>query len=487
MKKYILIVYLIAGTIGSCSDDFFDKEPTTKLSSGTFWRTPKDAELGLAGVYSTLGKTPIGTSRIAMLDAISDNGWSQYNNDDGKLQEIANGIITAQTGGIISEMWNQHYSGIAACNVFIKNVEDITMEDTIKNRYKAEVMFLRAQYYFWLAQFFGDVPLILEQLTIETMKQPRVAYADVISAIYGDLDFAIANLPDEAYSGHAVKASALALKARIKLFNGEFSDAAQEAKEIIDDGKFGLYNKDTLSYLNLFSSDGGQKNNQEIIFSVKFLRPDITNNIQERMGRYTAMEPLDNFMDEFETGDLRKTLVLMDTINNTWWPAGVALGTPSFKSNVWQSPTGFGIRKWSPINYDLIKSNWDADIPLMRYAEVLLNYAEAQNEILGPDQSVYDAVNQVRARANLPPLTGLDKDSMRKAIRYERRIEMCFEGQRWMDLKRWNLAGKVIPQIPINFREPNGAKRVWKDAYYYWPVQQNELDKDTNLKQTPGY
>lgn len=478
---------LVMLTVTSCSD-FLEKSPTTKLSSQTFWRTQSDADLALAGVYSTLRSTPIGNSRLAVLDALTDNGWSQYNGDDGKIQEIANGIITSQTGGVIQQMWNDNYKAIAHCNIFLKNIDNVSMPGDTKETYKGEVRFLRAQYYFMLTQFFGDVPLVLEPLTVETMKVSRSPYDQVLKVIYDDLDFAIANLPDVLYNGHAVRTSALALKARILLFNGDFEAAANLAKQVIDKGIYGIYNKDEYAYLKLFSCDGEQKNNPEIIFSVRYLRPNITSDIQTRIGLFTAVSPLDNFMDEFEEGDLRKKLIFMDAVENTWWPAGEALGTPSFESNLWQSPTGYGIRKWSPISWDLVNSNHDPHIPLMRYAEVLLNYAEAKNEVSGPDQSVYEAINLVRKRAKLDALSGLGKEEMRNAIRHERRIELCYEGQRWMDLKRWKTAGDIIPKIPVNFKEPNGAKRIWKDTFYYWPVQQGELDKDPeNLKQTPGY
>ena len=476
----------VAFLMASCSD-FLEKAPTTQLSTSTFWRSEADAYTALTGVYRTLRGTPIGNSRLPMLDALTDNGWSQYNNDDGRMQEIANGVITALTGGVISEMWNNNYWAIAHCNIFLSNIDNVTMSDALKRQYKGEVQFLRAQYYFMLTQFFGDVPLVLVPLTVETMKQPRDPYNTVLNAIYEDLDAAINVLPDVSYNGHAVKASALALKARIQLFNNEFSLAAATAKQVIDGGKFDLYDVDEYSYLKLFSCDGEQNNNPEIIFSVKYLRTTITSDIQTRMGAYTAMSPLDNFMNDFEPGDWRKTLVLMDTINNTWWPLGVAMGNLTFESNLWQSPTGFGVRKWSPITWDMIGSNHDPDVPLMRYAEVLLNYAEAKNEESGPDQSVYDAINKVRERARLGKLEGLDQNTMREAIRHERRMELCYEGQRWMDLKRWKLAGDVIPKIPVNFREPDGAKRIWTDVFYYWPIQQAELDKDDNLKQTTGY
>jgi hypothetical protein len=490
VKSYTIRVLLLIAIVmlGSCGDDFLEKAPTTSLSSATLWTSPSDADLALTGVYSTLRSTPLGSSRLIMLDALTDNGWSQYNSDDGRIQEIATGILTPLTGGIVSEMWNQNYTAIAHCNIFLSNIDKVPMPDATKEQYKAEVKFIRAQYYFMLTQFFGDVPLVLEPLTVETMYKARDPYDVVLKAIYEDLDEAVRVLPDVLYNGHAVKASALALKARILLFNGEFANAAATARQIIDKGIYSIWNNDEHSYLKLFSADGEQIDNPEILFSVRFLRPNVSNDILVHIGRSTAMSPLTNFMEDFEDGDLRKKLILMDGVENTWWPYGEALGTPSFASNLWESPTGYGVRKWSYMTCDLNNSNHDAHIPLMRYAEVLLNYAEAQNEASGPDQSVYDAINAIRERAQLEPLSGLTKEALREAIRHERRMELCYEGLRWMDLKRWKLAGEIIPQIPSMYNDPDGVKRMWKDIYYYWPIHQAELDKDReHLKQTPGY
>ena len=128
----------------------------------------------------------------------------------------------------------------------------------------------------------------------------------------------------------------------------------------------------------------------------------------------------------------------------------------------------------------------DYDIIHLRYADVLLMYAEAQNEAVGPDQSVYDAINEVRDRAGMPDVEeGLSKDEMREIIRFERRIELAGEGYRWFDIKRWGIANEVLSKVD----EPGRGTGVLKmePHQYIWPFPQSEIDMNPNLDQNPGY
>jgi len=135
-----------------------------------------------------------------------------------------------------------------------------------------------------------------------------------------------------------------------------------------------------------------------------------------------------------------------------------------------------------PIDYSTIS---DQDIIIIRYADVLLMYAEAKNEASGPDASVYAAINAVRDRVNMPPVpNGLTKDQMRERIRHERRVELALEGSRYVDIKRWRIAEDIIPQIV----DPGGAKRKFDPGkHYLLPFPQNEMDTNPNLEQNPGY
>jgi hypothetical protein len=351
-------------------------------------------------------------------------------------------------------------------------------------QYSAEVRFLRAFYYYWLSECFGGVPLVMETPTIENMKRSRSTKSEVLEKIYEDLDYAIANLPDKAYSGygHVVKGSALALKARIKLFNDEYADAASLSKQIIDGNKFSL---DT-NYAGSFVIDYGQDNCPEVMFSIQYIGPENPQHTGGNLNWGGSVLPLTGFIESHEPGDLRLKANILSPGDP--WP--MKSPTAVFTGEGLFSITGHGINKYYSPSFGLETSlvGRGEDIPHLRYAEVLLVYAEAKNEASGPDQSVYNAINQVRNRAGLDNLTsGLSKEQMREKIRHERRIELAFEGQRYFDLKRWGIIGDVVPTLPD---PPNSTTtfRKWEDHFILFPIPQSEIDKDPeNLEQNPGY
>lgn len=481
--KYILLV-TIGSLLGSC-DDFFDKQPLDQLSNATFWKTESDMRMALAGVYRRMQYEMV-DDRIGAWDGLTDNAWSQYPwlND---IYSIAKGDVVS-TNVLSSGMWNYCYRAIASCNIFLDNVERMTSVDPdLVTRAKAEVRFIRAFEYYWLTQLFGDVPLVLEPQTTENMRKSRTPKSEVVAKMHEDLDFAIANLPDEAYAGHAVKGSAQALKARIELFNGNFEAAATLAKEIIDGGIFSLSD----DYRANFLESHGQDNCPEIIFSIKFQGPNNPNPSDQTYGWWGSVNPFEEFVLSHEPGDIRLKANVLSPGDP--WPLGEKQIGPAgafFAGDQQFIGTTYNANKW--VNQETATpANWASlgnDATHLRFAEVLLVYAEAQNEASGPDASVYEAINAVRERAELDPLPeDLSQDEMRERIRHERRVELAFEGQRFFDLRRWGLLSSVIPNLP---EPPSSATtfRVWKDHFALLPVPQAEIDKDPeNLKQNLGY
>lgn len=337
----------------------------------------------------------------------------------------------------------------------------------------------------------------------------RTPKAEVVKAIYSDLDFAIANLPDKAYDGHVVKVSALALKARVLLHNEQWAEAASCAKQVIENSNCGL----SANYIDIWKADK-QQNNPEILFSAQFLNPT---NQQGFYGAdivynwWLSTQPYHYIIDEYECLDGKSIkespmfdekhpydnrdprLRLCNYVEGDPWyygkdiyGDGVKRWQPGLPTDGGRPATDFLLKKFEskdiyPISY-ANKTDWDA--VLLRYAEVLLIYAEAQNESNGPDQSVYDAVNKVRQRVGMPPIpSGLSKEQLRDRIRHERRIELAYEGKRFLDLKRWKIAHIVIPQIV----DPSGIQHVFTEKHYLLPIPQIEIDINPNLKQNPGY
>ncbi len=501
MKAKIIIVLGVTALLFTSCEDFLDKNPRDAISSETFWNTEADAEMGLAGVYSTLLNQSAYDHQRTNFDCMTEIGYQYANHFE--TANIARGLIEPTLGGYISSVYTQSYKGIAVCNSFLDNIDNVDMDQAKITLYKSEVFFLRAQFYFTLTEFYGGVPLHLEPVTIDEAKVAQATKATVVSQVLADLDASIAGLPDVAYTdGHAVKGSALALKAKVLMHNENWSEAAATAKLVILSEIFSLY---TGNYPEMFLTVG-QDNNPEIIFSAKYLNPDriATWGPDIIRGWWNSPSIQPEFPDYFECTD---GLPIDESPLYQGDPTDKTIRDPRFDYNVRYKDEpivrsdGFEWSDWTagakgdapmqkkyvnpesvPIDYSNL---CDADYIFTRYAGVLLLYAESQNEASGPDQSVYDAVNAVRSRVNMPPLPdGLDQSAMRERIRHERLVELATEGYRYWDIKRWKTAETIIPQIT----DPGGVQRSFDPSkHYLWPFPQSEIDINENLVQNPGY
>lgn len=486
----------------SCNEDFLDKNPLDQISSESFWKNEADVQMAVSGVYNRLKDDFFGYRR-PWLDCLSDNAFAEHGYFNIATMMLGN--ITPTSGGAINMFYNGSYRGIASCNFFLGNIDQAPIDEEIKDKYKGEVQFIRALMYFDLVQAFGDVILYRElPESAEASKIANSPEAEVLSFIHEDLDFAISILPDAAFAdGHAVKGSAMALKARVLLYEQKWAEAAAMAQEIIDAGIFSL--NDSYKGLFLTSGESNQENNPEIIFSTQYLSPDSPHKpegvegMDVEFGWYNCIQPYQNLVDEYECVDgkpisesplydasapyTNRDPRLLLTIRH----AGEDIPDPN---EVGQ--TGFGMRKYvdysrAPLDYSIYRLG-DQDYVHIRYADVLLMYAEAKNEASGPDATVYEALDAIRARpsVNMPPVDQSEyntKDLLREYIRHERRVEFALEGQRYFDLKRWNLAHTKIPTVT----SPSGAPLVFEQKHYHLPFQQFELDANEQLKQNSDY
>jgi starch-binding outer membrane protein, SusD/RagB family len=420
-----------------CSD-LLDKNPLAQISSETFWNSESEAEMALAGVYARLRSNPF-SHKDCEWDVMAGDVCA---NQSHSIVNIAQGNVHPTSGGIVSSVYSSCFQGISSCNFFLANIDKAPISDEKLNLFKAEVQFLRALFYFTLTDVYGGVPLYTEPVTIEDAKVKQASKEEVTAQIMSDLDFAIANLPDNSYSdGHAVKGSALALKAKVLLFNEQWLEAANLANEIIQSGVFKLYD----DFRTLFLASG-QQNNSEIIFSTRYLIPDITYDLDVRWCWHGVVNPRQELVDAYECIDGLpiSSSPLYDPSN---WKLNrdprLAMTVKAFEETAINSAgeevsfayngisgTGFNPVKYCdwdalPIDYSTLS---EQDWIILRYADVLLMYAEAMNEASGPDASVYAAVNEVRARVDMPDLPeGLSQEEMRQRIRNERRVELVDE------------------------------------------------------------
>ena len=504
--KYIISLSLIFG-FSSCNKNNLNLNPHDQLSQGIFWKTQQDGQLALTGCYHTLAKSFFQMNDFAAWDALTDDGWTLENDIGAQSAMIA--PMTSSTGGIITGFYSNAYTQIGVCNYFLDNIGTVDVPASQLTEWKAEVLFLRSFYYFYLTEFYGDVPLILHTYKLNDSLLAKSTKATVVSQILNDLNTAIPSLPNTAYTtGNVVAGTAILLKAKVELYNNDYQDAAALTSQIIQSGLFSLYP----DYYTLFLTRGQGADNKEIMFSVRYLSPNDENNSNIQWGWYLGVSPFQNLVDEYECTDglpisqsplynpaqpysnrdprLNATIIVPGS-NYGFGPDGDANWDQ--RRVLIQSPLLYNIRKYvdSTIVGVSASQHCDNDVVIFRYADVLLTYAEAQNENTGPDASVYQAVNAVRARpsVNLPPIaSGLSQDQMRDTIRHERRIELAFEGQRWLDLKRWNLGVVKIGAIGT---DQSPVKYVFLPNNYLWPFPQSEVDyykaHGSDLGQNPGY
>lgn len=557
MKKNrnLLITILVVLTSG-CSD-MLDIKPTTFISDEAIWEDKNLINQFVANTYGSMlcgfNRCTAGyeqdwsMSWAGNLDAATDDFASV---SDGPIYtQLNKDAITAQSCPFVEEIWNQEYKVIRKCNIIIERapgVEERILSATEKKRVEAEARFLRAFCHFELARTFGKAPLIVkaQSLTDELQVAPS-SFADIVKFVKEECDLYADNLPlsysdDEA--GHATKGAFLALKSRALLYlasplnssddSRKWADAAQAAQDVMDLDIYKLYKLTDTPYRSMAFDKTAA--NKEVIFERRFTFPEASHNIHMMWsldavdaGSWNGLYPTQNLVDAYETVNGKLTTDPTNTMYNkqdpytkrdarfyqsiiyngsTWETHRMSMVTNtvdpskngSCKPQLGKARCGYGPKKFieeldpSTNLYGgyAQSNNW----PYIRYAEVLLNYAEAKNEELAaPDPSVYLAINEVRSRSGQPDLpSGLSKIEMRERIKNERRIELLLEEHRFYDLRRWK-DGDVLaePIMGMNIYDDNVTlryevskveDRIFNGTHYYLPIPLKEQEKNPLLK-----
>ena len=557
MKKNrnLLITILVVLTSG-CSD-MLDIKPTTFISDEAIWEDKNLINQFVANTYGSMlcgfNRCTAGyeqdwsMSWAGNLDAATDDFASV---SDGPIYtQLNKDAITAQSCPFVEEIWNQEYKVIRKCNIIIERapgVEERILSATEKKRVEAEARFLRAFCHFELARTFGKAPLIVkaQSLTDELQVAPS-SFADIVKFVKEECDLYADNLSlsysdDEA--GHATKGAFLALKSRALLYlasplnssddSRKWADAAQAAQDVMDLDIYKLYKLTDTPYRSMAFDKTAA--NKEVIFERRFTFPEAPHNIHMMWsldavdaGSWNGLYPTQNLVDAYETVNGKLTTDPTNTMYNkqdpytkrdarfyqsiiyngsTWETHRMSMVTNtvdpskngSCKPQLGKARCGYGPKKFieeldpSTNLYGgyAQSNNW----PYIRYAEVLLNYAEAKNEELAaPDPSVYLAINEVRSRSGQPDLpSGLSKIEMRERIKNERRIELLLEEHRFYDLRRWK-DGDVLaePIMGMNIYDDNVTlryevskveDRIFNGTHYYLPIPLKEQEKNPLLK-----
>lgn len=524
MKKILIIISLISSCLFmiSCKKSLLNTEPDNKYTESNFWNSEADANAGLTACYAALTDDGLygGDATALWEDGASPNEYD-YSNSMG-FNVIAEGLQSASNSTIINNRWAHCYSGIGRCNTFLAKVDQIDMSEATKTRMKGEARFLRALYYFLLENYYGDVPLVLDPPNVATQVDlPRTPREQIVQQVLSDLDSAAQVLPIKKYGsadlGRVTKGAALSLKARVLLFEAspllntgndinkwkEAADAAKAVMDIAAQAGYGLYP----DYRALFLPEN--ENNKEVIFDVQFIYPFEGNSFDLIDKQYNTDAPL---LDLAEAYDMQNGLPITDPASGynadspyvnrdprlyatIVYPGDTFMGQLVTPSRF--AITGYGLKKYSvydkgpasPDVSDLKAGQSYTNFILLRYADILLMYAEAQNEVSGPDASVYSAINMVRERAGMPDVEpAYNQSELREIIRHERRIEFAGEGLYYNDIRRWKTAETVMNATIYTYDHSTIETRKFDpNRDYWWPVPQTELDLDPKLTQNKGY
>lgn len=543
MKKYLSIIAaaLLMGSFSSCSD-FLDRYPLEELSDESFWKTEKDAEMAVSNLYNVLPTWDVDEA-INSDDAVHGIKWAAGNQSKGVYDPADYG-------------WSGEYGYIRQANLVLEKIQEMDLSEDAYKKLEGQARFFRAYTYFTLIRSFGAVPYIDKPLELTDVENiTRTPKDEVYAKVMEDFDIAIANLPvqwDEANSGRITKGAAMAMKARAALYYNNWETAMTEAKNVMDLGQYELYDKDnTGRYKELFweVADGCD----EFILSVQFNAPTRTHYLIgwecfPTLG-WGGLNPTQSLVDAFEDingAPITSEASVYDPTNpfanrdprlevnvlhdgETMYGVTIKVAPLSSSGNTGigqhgdATATGYYQQKWLDPSIDPQSTGWDMgkDWVVIRYAEVLLTYAEAKNELSPLDPSAFDAVNQVRRRVGMPDLQNTDptkptycgtQNDLRKRIWNEWRVEFALEGgKRQWDIRRWSIAKDVLnapfeglrytlvddPNAP---KGDNGKKCIlyvgeplklagshYEDHNYLLPIPQTEIDLNPKLEQNPGY
>lgn len=526
MKNYINKV--IIGTVSiflvtSCSGDLLETVPNDRISNTIFWKNEGDAQMAANAVYNYLDRV----TDYFSWDGITDIGHTNIPFNEYAIIELGEHDALNST---ILNFWNYSYQGIHAANFYLDNISKIQVAAPSKiNILTAEVRTLRAYYYIKLLALFGDVPLITKDLTLKEAREvKRAAANEVGDFIVKELEEAIKALPiSQTDIGRVTKGAAYAIQARAYLYQGKFEQAAQSAKHVMDLKSYDIHD----SYENLFNYSG--ENSKEIIFTKQFVKDIYRNNIFSFMAPYSQRASNSHFVptkalvDAYEmkngipihqngsgydvenpTKDrdprLKYTVFTKGDIlpdGKTYDPTPGSGTNDAIDFTYLTTSTGFNVKKYiDPLDLPQ-PANGGINLILIRYAEVLLTYAEGKIEANQIDKSVIDAINAVRQRpdVSMPAITSTDQNQLRDIVRQERKVELAFEGLRYFDLIRWKvadqfMAGNVYGMTykdknnhMITVEIPSFKKVFRKDRDYLWPIPQKERDLNPGLSKNPNW
>ena len=546
-KSIILFGGLLFLTTQSC--DVLDKEPLDSISTQQYFANANAQALEqyCNDLYPKLitGHGNPNEYNFGMME-------TDFQSDD-LLPWDANSVAFSQHSISTADNDNWKWENIRACNAFMQDYELSPETEAVKHRYAGEILFFKTLDYFNKVKRFGDVPWYDKVLVPgdEDLYKGRDSRITVVANMIKDIDQAIEWLPQKETTGvyRISKDAALALKARICLFEGTFRryhnmegdtellKAAYEAAGELMKSEYGYSlfqgSKPGKAYYELFIQ-ADYNSNPEIILSKEY---DPTVGKGNNLSRQIAVgeSPIGLSRDAVEDylcattgkpismcgceGHSHHTTLIAELKNRdprllqtvptpeageyTYYLEGKRPDIGKYTSGSVSTSTGYGVIKYyNPSEYTSSHHIGTLDAPIFRYAEILLNYAEAMDAWKGADYTDNDhalsaraALNQVRSAADMPAVT-TDGDAFTESIRRERRVELAFEDHRFWDIRRWKIGDKTKAIYCIKITLENGSPvykkelletRNWDDKMYLYPIPQTEYYKNPNLGQNTGW
>jgi hypothetical protein len=470
---------------------FLQENPKNVVSNTNYYTTQADAISAVNSIYAYLNSTSTGStagvyhSSFWVTAGLSSDEMLNQQLASPDLDQLANFTYSSQNA-TLQEIWTMHYKAITIANIAIGRIPGISMDTALRSRLVGEARFLRGLLYFNLIRMYGHIPMVLletEPLT-PTVAPTAAVYTQILSDLAAAENVLPYSYPPGNGRGRATKGAAMAIEAKVFLTLQQWQSAADKAMAVINSQQYALW--DNFADVFKLSSRGGK----EAIFSVGFgdangaisfwevgqfnvrlLPPDLSQEgVQNAQGWQVPTLQLYN---SYDPQDNRRAVTFITQIRRQ---DGSVYTIRPYIQKYWDTvaePTGNGSAN---------------DFPVIRYADVLLMYAEASNE-LGHAADAHTYINMVRKRARfngttypagaVPDYTGLNQADMRAALINERRLEFVAEGQRWFDLVRTNTLAQLVP-----LAKP-GVTPAAKNVLF--PIPQSEIDLNKNLTQNTGY
>jgi len=486
MKK-IFYTILTAMVLSACSD--LDIKPDGINTAENLFETEQDAEAAVNAMYASMQTHDVYNQfmEVVQSQGTDDAEWGYGRNTSNINKLQMDKFQFDASSDLIYRFWENHYKNINRTNIVLDRVADMSIDEEVKSRFLGEAHFLRAMMYFNMVRLFGKVPLVTKPTTIlEGLQVRRTSTDSVYQLIISDLMASESSLPTQ-YSpddyGRPTKGAATALLAKVYLTNKEYDKAKESAQAVMEMGQYALWP----TYKQVF--DIANENIGESIFEIQFVgtggtdasvsssyqgffKPPASVRAPEEgsFSGYGDNPVTENHYNIYSPGDNRRD------VNVLYEPGAPSSVQFPYYVNKYQDPQATNV------------SDGGNNYYILRYADVLLMYAEAENELNGPTALAYDAFNQIRRRGFGYPLevpspadltAGLSKEQFLDSLMVERRREFAFEGQRRFDLLRW---GKL--KEAVTAQDPS---ILVLDKHILFPIPEQERLVNDLLDQNDDY